>query len=155
MADIFNEVDEALKQEKMQKLWAEYGSTVILAAVLLVLSTAAATGYKSWDARRDGQETARLIDALEGETPIADLEKISRDTRSGHKAVALLTAAGLHTEKGEFSQAAALYKQIFETGKGPADLLDLSINTVGSRYRYAIEKLREQLHPYFNELRSS
>lgn len=36
-----------------------------------------------------------------------------------------------------------------------ADLLDLSINTVGSRYRYAIEKLREQLHPYFNELRSS
>lgn len=126
MADIFNEVDEALKQEKAQKLWAAYGPTIILAAVLLVLSTAATTAYKSWDAGRDGEETTRLIEALEGESTLADLEIFSQNTRSGHKAVSLLTAAGLHTDKGEFAKGAALYKQLFEEGKGPSNLLELS-----------------------------
>lgn len=33
-----------------------------------------------------------------------------------------------------------------------ADMLGISVNTAGSRYRYGLDKLREQLRPCFNEI---
>lgn len=116
MSDIFREVDEALQQERLAKFWKEYGSTAIAAAIVLVLSTAATTGWKSWDNRRDSQETARLVEALESDDAAPLLEKLAGDTRDSHEQIALLTAAGLRDEKQEPEQALALYKQAYETG---------------------------------------
>ena len=41
MSDIFREVDEALNKEKAAQFWKNYGPTLLLAAVILVASTAA------------------------------------------------------------------------------------------------------------------
>ena len=34
-----------------------------------------------------------------------------------------------------------------------ADALDISLNTAASRYRYALDKLRERLRPIYEEIR--
>jgi len=55
LADIFREIDEDLRRDKMIRLWQRYGRLVIGAAVLIVLATAA---YVFWDAHRRQQEEA-------------------------------------------------------------------------------------------------
>ena len=40
MSDIFREVDEALQRDKAEKFWKEYGNTLLMALVLLVIGTA-------------------------------------------------------------------------------------------------------------------
>ena len=46
MADIFAEVDEELKQERLEKLWKEYGGIFISCIAAIILGTAANSGYK-------------------------------------------------------------------------------------------------------------
>ena len=126
MSDIFREVDDALQQEKVTKLWREYGPTLILSAVLLVLMTAAVTGYRAWDAKKDAEETARLTKALESDNAVEQLVEFAKDARSGQAASALMTAAGLYTDKHEYTKAAETYKQAFEQSGTPGAFRDLA-----------------------------
>lgn len=126
MSDMFREVDEALSREKAAKFWKSYGPTLIGCAVILVLSTAATTAYRSWDSSRNKEETSKLVVAAEGKNIAADMEAAAKDTRDGHKAVALLNAAAKHAEKKEFTKAAELYDGVSSDSSAPNDLRDLS-----------------------------
>ncbi len=126
MSDIFREVDEALQREKAAKFWKEYGPTLIMAAVLLVVSTAATTGYRTWDSHRNKQETAELITAAESRDMAAAMEEAAKDTRGGHKAIALLNAAAKVAEGKDFAKAASLYQSLSDDQSAPDDLRDLA-----------------------------
>lgn len=126
MSDIFREVDEALQQEKLEKLWAEYKTTAIAAVAILVLGTAFITGYKSWDASRNAKETQKLLLALDSKNPETEISKVIQDTRSSHKAIGTLTQAGLLVEQGKNEEATALYKSLSEDRSVPKNLRDLS-----------------------------
>lgn len=126
MSDIFREVDEALQKEKAEKLWKEYGPILILAAVTLVLSTAAVTAYRSWDAWRSQQETQKLLQAMTSENMPAALADIAGDTRDAQDAIARMTAAAAHGEKKEFEQAASLYGEIANDKGAPDVFRDLA-----------------------------
>jgi len=47
LADIFQEIDEDLRRDRMAKLWARYGKYAIGAAVLIVVATAAGVLYQN------------------------------------------------------------------------------------------------------------
>lgn len=126
MSDIFREVDEALQREKAAKLWKEYGPTLILAAIVLVISTGITTAYRSWDTSRNQQETAKLVAASEQKDIAAAMEKAAQDTRDGHKGVALLNAAAKYADKKDFAKAAALYDTLSKDSAVPQDLRDLA-----------------------------
>lgn len=126
MSDIFREVDEALQKEKMERLWKEYGPTLIAAAIILVISTAVMVGYRTWNSNQNKQETAKLVSAMNDAEIAAAMEKVAGETRKGHEAIALLTAASTHAEKKDFTKAAALYKQVTEDSSTPDILSDLA-----------------------------
>lgn len=126
MSDIFREVDEALQREKASKFWKDYGPTLVLGAIVVVLATGVTTAYRTWDTWRDKQETAKLVIATEDKDIAAAMEKAAADTRDGHKVVALLNAAGTHAGKKEFTKAAELYNQAANDGSAPSDLRDLA-----------------------------
>ncbi len=126
MSDIFREVDEALSREKAAKFWKIYGPTLIGCAIVLVLSTAITTAYRTWDSSRDEEETSKLVFAAEEKDMAAAMEEAAKDTRDGHKAVALLNAAAKHAEKKEFAKAAELYNSVSTDTSAPGDLRDLS-----------------------------
>lgn len=126
MSDIFREVDEALQKEKAARFWKEYGPTLIASAVVIVLSTAATTAYRTWDSSRDKAETAKLVAAAEDKDVAAAMEAAAADTRDGHKAVALMNAAGRHAQKKDFAKAAALYDAVSSDKSAPDDLRDLA-----------------------------
>ena len=48
MADIFDEVNEDLKRDQMQRLWSRFGKYVILAVLIVVLGVGGRQGYTTW-----------------------------------------------------------------------------------------------------------
>ena len=69
MSDIFKEIDEELRQERLLNLWKKLGPWVIGLAVVIVLAVG---GYQLWTylARQDRQaDTAALVAAA---APIGD-----------------------------------------------------------------------------------
>jgi hypothetical protein len=126
MSDIFREVDEALQQEKLAKVWKNYGPVIVIAIIVMIVATAAGTAYKTWNSSENRKETGELITAAEDKDAAAALEKAAADTRDGHKAVALMNAAAKHAEKKEFAKAAAMYDDLSRDGSAPSELRDLA-----------------------------
>ena len=126
MSDIFREVDEALNKEKAAQFWKNYGPTLLLAAVILVASTAATTAYRTWDGWRNKQETAKIFAAFEQKDVAPALETAAADARSGHKAVALLNAASQYSADKDFAKAASLYESVANDSSAPSELKDLA-----------------------------
>ncbi len=125
MADIFAEVDEALKQEKAEKFCNEYKNTIITAIIVLIGSTAISSAYKSWDTKADQKQTAALISALDASDPKASLDEFAKDTRRGHEVVANMTKAALLLEDDK-ATAAEIYTSIAKQKSAPDDFRDLA-----------------------------
>ena len=52
MADIFHEVDEEVRRERLKKLWDRYSIYLIGLAVLIVAGIGAWRGYEYWVAKK-------------------------------------------------------------------------------------------------------
>lgn len=126
MSDIFREVDEALQQEKIENIWKEYRTTIIACLVIFIVGTALTKMYYAWDRKHDGIETARLISALDSDSPQTALQAVINDTRKGHRALGIMSAASLYMNNDEPAKAAELYKQAAESRKTPRDIRDLA-----------------------------
>jgi hypothetical protein len=126
MSDIFQEVDEALQQEKMLKIWNEYKTTIIAAVVILILSAGLTNIYHAWNKSRDAEETARLLNAVNSSNPAENLKAITGDTRDSHEAIARFVEADIAMENDEQDKAATIYSVIVEDRSTPRDLRDLA-----------------------------
>lgn len=100
MADIFHEVDEEVRRERLQKLWERYGIYIIALAVLIVLAMAAWRGYVWWDAKKAAAAGAAFESALtlsdEGKHAEAEaaFAKIATDAPAGYRLLARFRVAG-------------------------------------------------------------
>ena len=126
MSDIFREVDEAMQQEKWLNIWKEYGSTIIAAIVILILTTAGSSIYRSWDASRNAAETQKLMTAMDSPNPQTALIEAVKDTRKDHATIGKMVAASLLVEEGKPTKAAIIYKDVAQTKSAPKDLRNLS-----------------------------
>ncbi len=52
MSDIFQEVDEEIRRERLRKLWDQYGILIIAACVLLVVGVGGWRTYEWWEAKK-------------------------------------------------------------------------------------------------------
>ena len=126
MSDIFREVDEAMQQEKLLQIWKEYSTTIIMAIVVLLVSSAGTSYYYKVKADKNAKETAKLVQALQSEEPSTALIEATKDTKASHKAIGLMSAANLNLQEGKKSEASALYQQVFEDKKAPRNIRDLA-----------------------------
>lgn len=113
MSDIFVEVDEALKQEKLENLWQKYGGLLIGAIIAIILGTAANAGYDAWKTSHDTKQTAIYLSAIENENvTAADLIKTSEKVEGGLKTITEINAASAALKDGNKEEAAKLFAQI-------------------------------------------
>lgn len=108
--DLIHEVEESLKQEKMEKLWKEYGGYLIAAIIMAVLLTAIITGWRSWNSKINARQTSAIIEALAEENQINELNIITAGLRPGQRAVSHLTSAGLLLRDNQKEEALEHYK---------------------------------------------
>lgn len=113
MADVFQEVDEMMKQERLEKFWKENGNLIIAFVLLTILGTAAFSGYKSWNNSVKEKQTSELIAILDSpEFPDnVNQEQIS-ELRPSLRAVANLTAAHSYQAGNDSEKALEMYKLI-------------------------------------------
>jgi hypothetical protein len=64
VSDIFNEVDEELRRERLRQLWERYGIYVIALAVLIIIGVGGWRGYQWWEARKAAQAGAVFESAV-------------------------------------------------------------------------------------------
>ncbi len=99
MADIFHEVDEEVRRERLKKLWDRYSIYIIGAAVLIVAAIGGWRGYEYWQAKQAAAAGSRFEAALGlseagkyGEAEAA-FDKIAADAPSSYRVLARLRAA--------------------------------------------------------------
>ena len=95
MSDIFQEVDEAVRREKLEKLWKRYGNFVIAAAVVALLAVGGWRGYQWWDAKQAAQAGAAFDAAAE----LADQGK-TEDAEAAFARLAGQGTAGYRVQRG-------------------------------------------------------
>ena len=63
MADVFREVDEALREDRARTIWKRYGTLIISAALVIVMATAGFVFWRNYQANQNAQYTAALVSA--------------------------------------------------------------------------------------------
>lgn len=132
MADIFNEIDEELRQEQIRKLWDRYGVLVLIAAVVVV---AAVAGWRGWDYWRTQQAriqgdafTAATALARAGDAKGAEAAylAVAGSSSGGYPVLARIRAAGALAESGDAAAALAAFDAIAGASATPPLLADLA-----------------------------
>jgi hypothetical protein len=133
VSDIFQEVDEDLRQDRALALWRRYGNYVIAAAVLIVLSTA---GYVAWNDYRQRQReaigeryTAAMALVAEGKDSeaAAAFGAVAQDANAGYAALARLEEAALRARLGQVDAALAIYDGLAADRSVPKDMRELAV----------------------------
>lgn len=113
MADLFHDVDEALRRERMERFWREHGGLLISAVAALVVGTGVFSVYKNHRAGQQETQTEALQAALESADPAKALESFAaQDAPEGLRTLARLTAAGDLADQGKIQDALAAYDGI-------------------------------------------
>ncbi|MEM9223725.1 MAG: tetratricopeptide repeat protein [Pseudomonadota bacterium] len=132
MSDIFQEVEEDLRRERLKRIWDRYGIFVIAGAVLIVLVTAGFRGYDAWKTGREraaGDEFAAVLaQAQELNTvSVADeLVAFGENAPGGYAMLADFRAGTAYAEAGESEQAQQVFRALAEDTSVPAPYRDLA-----------------------------
>jgi hypothetical protein len=118
LSDIFREVEEDVRRERIEKLWKQYGDYAIAGVAVLVLAVAGWQFYKSYHAkeiiRASDAYSAAAVKAGSGDAAgaAADFGKLSKDAPSGYATLAKLQQANSLLAAGNTGDAVGIYEQI-------------------------------------------
>ena len=123
MSDIFHEVEEEVRQERLQKWWKKYGDFVIAGVSVVVIGVA---GYKLWQHYQQQQQvkaasqfqSAQMISQA-GQSDLAAqaYANIAKKAPSGYALVAQLAQADELLSSGHTNEAVALYRKLADNDK--------------------------------------
>jgi len=99
VTDIFQEVDEEVRRERLKKLWERYGTYFIAACIVIVIGVGAWRGYEWWQAKQAAQSGAafeqavKLAESGKHQEAAAAFTKLSADATPGYRVLARLREA--------------------------------------------------------------
>ena len=99
MSDIFHEVDEEVRREKLQQLWERHSNLLIALALLVVLAVGGWRGYDWWETQKAAESGANfeaavaLTEADKNADAQAAFAKIGTEGSSGYRTLARLREA--------------------------------------------------------------
>lgn len=118
VSDIFNEVDEELRRERLKKLWDRYGILIIALAVLFVAAVGGWRGHQWWEAKKAAEAGAQFDAAAmlgeQGQHKEAEaaFAKIAADGSGAYRVLAKMREAALLAQQGDAKGSVALYDAI-------------------------------------------
>jgi hypothetical protein len=136
LADIFHEVDEEVRRERLQKLWERYSVYIIGLAVLIVAAIAAWRAYDWWLDKQAAAAGAQFEQALtlseQGKHAEAEqaFAKIAGEAPAGYRALARLRAAA-ELAQSKPAEAVKAYDQIAADGSLGQTMRDLAALRAG------------------------
>jgi hypothetical protein len=131
LADIFHEVDEEVRRERLQKLWERYSIHFIVLAVLVVAGVGGWRGYQWWQDKQAAAAGAKFEAALalseQGKHAQAEqaFAEIAAKAPAGYSMLARFRAAG-ELARAKPDAAVKAYDQIAADGSLSQTLRDLA-----------------------------
>ena len=132
MSDIFREVEEDLRHDRIKEAWDKYGNYLIAFAVLIAVVTG---GYQFWqkvqldnrNAQADQYLSAiELLQTGSGEAARDALTAIQETGSGGYKALASFQMAALHVREDDLESAIKAYDSISAQSGIDQSLKDLA-----------------------------
>ena len=120
MSDIFREVEEEVRQERLQKWWKKYGDYVIAGVSVVVIGVA---GWKLWQHYQQEQQlkaSSQYQSALQltatGQSDLAAqaYQQIAKSAPGGYAAVARMAQADSLLAQGKTAEAVAIYTEMMK-----------------------------------------
>jgi hypothetical protein len=94
VSDIFREVDEDVRRERLQQLWERHANLIVAVALLIVLGVGGWRGYEYWENQKAAEAGAQfeaavtLAETGKGAEARAEFGKIVKDGTTGYRTLA-------------------------------------------------------------------
>ena len=131
MSDIFQEVDEEVRREKLKQLWERHSNLIVSVALLIVLAVAGWRGYEWWELKKAAESGTQFEAAIklaeEGKPAEAQavFSKIAQEGSSGYRILARFREAA-ELAKTDGTGAAKLYASLAADSSLDRALRDLA-----------------------------
>jgi len=118
MDDIFKEVDEELREERLTKIWKRIGPYVIGILSGAIIITSAVIGYREYDETQRQNWGVQFAEAMnlseEGnwQESLDLFETLTEKTNLGYKTLSLFQAASLYAKNGNKEKALEIYQSL-------------------------------------------
>jgi hypothetical protein len=117
VSDIFQEVDEEVRREKLKQLWDRHGNLIVAFALLIVLAVGGWRGYDWWENRKAAESGAAFEAAValaESGKPAeaqAAFSKLAQEGSSGYRILARFREAA-ELAKTDPAAAVKIYESL-------------------------------------------
>lgn len=131
MSDIFEEAEEEVRRERLQKLWERYSLYIVAGALVVVAAVAGWRGYEWWQAKKAAEAGAAFAAAVtlsnDNKHPQAAeaFAKIAADSTAGYRMLARFREAAAIAESDP-KAAVKLYEGLAADGGIEQVLQDLA-----------------------------
>ncbi len=112
MADIFDEINEELKQDRMTALWQRYGKYVIAFVVAIVAGVSLTQGYSYYSQKRDARSADVFFNAILSDDVGGALEAVTEELSDGYVLLAEFRFAAALAENGQAAESEQHYLSI-------------------------------------------
>ncbi len=112
MADIFDEINEELKQDRMTALWQRYSKYVIAFVVAVVAGVSLTQGYSYYTQQRDAHSADVFFNAILSDDVAGMLEAATEQLSDGYVLLAEFRLAAALAEKELAAEAEQHYLRI-------------------------------------------
>jgi len=118
MDDIFKEVDEELREERLTKIWKRIGPYVIGILSGTIIITSAVIGYREYDETQRQNWGVQFAEAMnlseEGnwQESLDLFETLTEKTNLGYKTLSLFQAASLYAKNDNKEKALEIYQSL-------------------------------------------
>ncbi len=125
MTDIFAELEDDIRRDRLKQLWNKYGVWFVAFAVLCVAAAAGWTAWRAYDKRQaDAQAEAyvavgALINEGRIDEAVAAYATMAAEGRDGYRTLAAFRQAALTLQKGDVAGAVAIYDKIAGSDADP------------------------------------
>ena len=145
MADLFQEIDDELRQDKASSLWKLYGKYVVAVAIIII---ACVGGYKFWQQKQldDGEKASIAYETALARSASGDykgaIDQLNEEeigTVAGYAALSQMQKANLAMKINDFEAALLTFKEIAEHDTYPQSVKEWA------SFRYVAVRVEKQI----------
>lgn len=124
MSNLFNEIDEDLRQEKLKSLWARYRNAIFAAIIIITIILVSSESYKYWTKskiEKSGIIFSQLIENIEGnniEDAEIDIKELMLNGTNEYQNYAMILNADILVGQNQLNTAEDAYEDIIENSRG-------------------------------------
>jgi hypothetical protein len=134
MSELFRELEEDIRAERLQTLWVKFGRAMIWASVAVVFGTATGVMWNQYKKSDNAKNTGAVLAGMQAlsadktKEAIAAFDQLADKPNSPHYRIAMLYKARAQKDAGDAEAAAKTYGALAqaESSKGDQAFVDLA-----------------------------